>query len=102
MSKEIKTILKMENQEKQQIENQEKVTIHNHIIQQPTPKWSAGTAVLLSFIIPGAGQMYKGSVIVGILWLIFVSIGYMFLIFPGIILHIICMVTAASGDPYKK
>ncbi len=67
-----------------------------------TPKWSVGAAILLSIIIPGAGQMYKGSIISGILWLIFTTIGYLLLIIPGMILHIICIATAASGDPYRN
>ncbi|HCV81951.1 MAG: hypothetical protein CMP12_16495 [Zunongwangia sp.] len=65
------------------------------------PKWSAGVAILLSIFFPGVGHIYKGEVLVGILWLIFVTIGYILFIFPGIILHLICIVTAASGDPYK-
>lgn len=64
-------------------------------------KWSPGVAAVLSLVIPGAGQMYKGDVGTGIIWLIFVVIGYMLLIIPGLILHLICIITAASGDPYK-
>ena len=33
-------------------------------------KWSPGVAALLSFIIPGAGQMYRGDVIMGLVWLV--------------------------------
>jgi hypothetical protein len=64
-------------------------------------KWSPGVAALLSFLIPGAGQIYKGNVMSGILWLIFVVIGYAMLFIPGLILHLICIFAAASGDPYK-
>ncbi|MFD2034633.1 hypothetical protein ACFSKL_07535 [Belliella marina] len=64
-------------------------------------KWSPGIAALLSFIIPGAGQMYKGDIGTGIVWFFFVVLGYFFLIVPGIVLHLICIVTAASGDPFK-
>ena len=64
-------------------------------------KWSPGIAALLSFIIPGAGQMYKGNVAAGLLWLFFVVVGYAFFIIPGLILHLICIITATSGDPYK-
>lgn len=80
--------------------NEKQTIIVQNIIS--TPKWSTGTAVLLSFIIPGAGQMYKGNIIQGILWLIITSIGYLFFVIPGIILHIICIATAASGNPYKN
>jgi TM2 domain-containing membrane protein YozV len=72
-------------------------------VQAPAPQlWSQGVAALLSFIIPGAGQMYRGKVLAGIVWLIAVGCGYAFLILPGIILHIICIATAYSGDPTKK
>src|SRR6218665_3700348 len=78
-------------------------TIH---IQTPPPqyrvrKWSPGVAALISFLIPGGGQMYKGDVGLGIFWFIIVIVGYIFLVVPGLILHLICVVTAASGDPYK-
>jgi len=64
-------------------------------------RWSPGVAALLSFIIPGAGQMYKGVVGEGILWFIFTIIGYILFIIPGLILHLICILTAVNGDPYK-
>lgn len=65
------------------------------------PKWNAGLAILLGVFFPGVGHIYKGEVAAGILWLIFVTIGYFLFIFPGLILHLICIITAASGDPYK-
>jgi len=62
-------------------------------------KWSPGVAAVLSLVIPGAGQMYKGSVGRGLLWLVVVVVGYTLFVVPGIILHLICILTAASGDP---
>lgn len=64
-------------------------------------RWIPGVAALISFLIPGGGQMYKGDIGAGIVWFIVVIIGYIMLVVPGLILHIICMVNAASGDPYK-
>lgn len=64
-------------------------------------KWSPGVAAVLSLIIPGAGHLYKGQIGTGLAWMFFVVIGYFMLVIPGLILHIICIVTAASGDPYK-
>ena len=64
--------------------------------------WSPGVAALLSFFIPGLGQLYKGSIATGIIWLFAVPIGYVLLVVPGIILHIICICTAASGNPYQR
>lgn len=72
-----------------------------HIAANKQPQWSPGIAALLSLIIPGAGQIYKGQVLNGILWLLFVFIGYWLIIIPGIILHVICIFGAASGDPRK-
>ena len=67
---------------------------------QPTPP-SPGIAAVLSLVIPGAGQMYRGSILAGLLWLAAVGAGYLLLLWPGVILHIICIVVAASGtaDP---
>lgn len=68
---------------------------------QPQRKWSPGVAALLSFLIPGAGQIYKGNIGSGLVWMFFVVVGYIMLIIPGLILHFICIFAAASGDPYK-
>jgi len=73
---------------------------------QPTPTiaiqrdWSPGIAALLSFIIPGAGQIYKGSIAAGLLWFVATAIGYVMLIIPGLVLHLLCIFAAAMGDPY--
>lgn len=80
-------------------EFREDKVIHHYPREQ---QWNPGVAAILSLIIPGVGQMYKGDVGSGILWLITVIIGYMLLIFPGLILHLICIIMAASGNPYKK
>lgn len=73
----------------------------NYVNPPAVRKWSPGVAALLSFLIPGAGQMYKGNVGSGLFWFIIVIIGYFLLIVPGLILHLICIVTASSGNPYK-
>lgn len=67
----------------------------------PQPKWNKGVAALLSLIIPGAGQMYKGQVGNGLVWLVFVVIVYAAFNALGLILHLLCIFGAASGDPYK-
>jgi len=68
---------------------------------QPARKWSPGVAALLSFLIPGAGQMYKGNVISGLIWFMFTVIGYFLLFIPGLVIHFFCIVLAATVDPYK-
>lgn len=51
-------------------------------------------AAVFSFILPGAGQMYAGRIGAGLVWFVGVIIGYVFLILPGIVLHIACIYSA--------
>src|SRR5258707_1115962 len=70
------------------------------VVQQADVRaWNPGVAAVLSLIIPGAGQMYKGRVFSGLVWLVAVVIGYTLLVVPGVILHLCCIVSAASGTP---
>jgi hypothetical protein len=46
------------------------------------------------------GQLYKGQVLGALLWFLMVPIGYIFFIVPGLVLHLICLVDAGSGNPY--
>ena len=64
--------------------------------------WSPGIAAVLSLVIPGAGQMYKGQIANGLVWLICVVIGYFFLVIPGLILHFFCILGAAAGDSTQR
>jgi TM2 domain-containing membrane protein YozV len=67
------------------------------------PLWSPGVAAVLSLVIPGAGQMYKGQVINGLAWLFLTCLGYfMCCVLPGVVLHLCCILGAASGDPYRR
>lgn len=68
-------------------------------VQQPQQTWNPGTAAVLSFVIPGAGQMYKGQIGSGILWLIGTVAGYCAFIVPGLIVHIACIYRAYSQAP---
>lgn len=56
-----------------------------------TRKQANGVAAVLSFFIPGLGQIYKGQIISGLVWLLIVPIGYLALIVPGLILHVMCV-----------
>lgn len=58
---------------------------------------SPGVAAVLSLVIPGAGQMYTGNVGTGIAWLLFTAVGYVAFILPGLILHIVCILSAADS-----
>ena len=64
--------------------------------------WSPGAAAVLSLFIPGAGQIYKGKVIGGLIWLVFVVTGYCLHMVPGVILHIACIFSAYYGEPAKR
>ena len=68
---------------------------------QNVKRWSPLVAALLSLIIPGLGQMYKGQVFNGLAWLVIVIIGYVALIIPGVVLHVCCVLGAVLGDPYR-
>ena len=63
----------------------------------PDGTWSPGIAVLLSLLLPGAGQAYKGQWATGILYLIFTAAGYGLFFYPGIFVHILCVYNAARG-----
>jgi TM2 domain-containing membrane protein YozV len=57
---------------------------------------SPGLAAVLSLLVPGAGQLYTGNIISGLLWFILVTAGYT-LVLPGIFLHLVCVALAASS-----
>ena len=67
---------------------------------RPAKRWSPLVAMFLSLLIPGLGQLYKGQALNGFVWFCLTVAGY-FLIIPGIILHVCCVLGAASGDPYR-
>ncbi|MBS0209553.1 MAG: DUF4339 domain-containing protein [Planctomycetes bacterium] len=63
-------------------------------------RWSKGTAMVLSFLWPGLGQIYKGELLGGLAWMFFVVVGYAFLIIPGLVLHLLCIIGAGMGNEY--
>jgi len=72
------------------------------INQPPVRLWSPGLAAVLSFFVPGLGQLYKGQFVSAVFWFVFVSMGYVALILPGLILHFFCVVGALSGNPWGE
>jgi TM2 domain-containing membrane protein YozV len=58
---------------------------------------NAAVAAVLSMVVPGAGQLYAGRPLAALAWFMAVSFGYLFLIFPGLILHIVCIASAAAA-----
>jgi TM2 domain-containing membrane protein YozV len=59
---------------------------------------SGGIAAVLSFFLPGLGQLYKGQAGRGLLWFFASLIGYAMLIFPGLLIHLFCVINAMSTD----
>ena len=73
--------------------------------QQQLQQWtntSATQAALLSFFVPGLGQMCSGRVPAGLLWMMFTCLGYVCFIVPGIVLHILCVINAARQPPQLR
>ena len=60
------------------------------------PLYSPTLAAILSILLPGAGHMYSARAKAGVLWLFTTLAGYMCLIVPGIILHILCVASATN------
>ena len=62
-----------------------------------TPLEKSGGAAVLSFFIPGLGQIYTGRFMAAIFWFILTPLGYLFFILPGVLFH--CM---AIKDAYDR
>ena len=58
--------------------------------QQP----NLGLAGVLSFLLPGLGQIYRGEVVVGMIWMMLTFAGYLSCFFPGLFLHLISIIFA--------
>jgi hypothetical protein len=57
---------------------------------------SPALAAVASLFVPGAGQLYAGRPIAALLWFLVVSAAYT-LVLPGLVLHLFCIVSAASS-----
>jgi TM2 domain-containing membrane protein YozV len=80
---------------------QQSVVVNNIVHPVAARRWNPGIAAVLSVFWPGLGQIYKGQVINGLVWMVVVFIGYLLLVVPGLILHVCCIIGAAMGDPYR-
>jgi hypothetical protein len=67
----------------------------------PTRSSSPLVAGLLSLWIPGAGHLYAGHVFAAFLWFLAVGAGYA-LILPGLVLHLFCIVSAATTSARQR
>jgi len=61
------------------------------------PEPSGAAAAILSMIVPGAGQLYAGRPLSAVAWFFLVTMGYLLLIVPGVLLHVLCIASAASS-----
>lgn len=52
-------------------------------------------AAFANFFCPGLGHLVLAKPFQALLWFVLVVIGYLCFIFPGIILHILCILDAA-------
>lgn len=52
-------------------------------------------AAIWSMMLPGLGQLLKGQVMPGIFWALFVGSGYFMYFWPGLFLHLLCVLDAA-------
>ena len=77
-----------------------------------TPKWNRGIAAVLSFVIPGLGQIYKGEIATGLLAMLLLPVAYLIglvsaasffpLIIIGPLFHLAIIRDAyVKGDPMQ-
>ena len=66
----------------------------------PKRRWHYSLAAGLS-ILPGAGHLYRGSTLNGLLWVLLVAMGYFLFSTFGLLLHLLCLADSVSGNPYK-
>jgi len=53
--------------------------------------WNRSTAIVLSFILPGLGQGYKGQIVAAVVWLSIVMMGYFYYPIFGFVSHCLCI-----------
>ncbi|MBV8758016.1 MAG: hypothetical protein JO257_12090 [Deltaproteobacteria bacterium] len=70
------------------------------LVARATP--NAAVAGVLSLIVPGAGQLYAGHPLSAVLWFVVVSLGYLLLIVPGVVLHALCIAQATSAAHHPR
>jgi hypothetical protein len=62
----------------------------------------AAIAAVLSLVVPGAGQLYAGRPLSAFMWFAMVTVGYLFLVIPGLLLHILCVASAAAAAHHPR
>jgi hypothetical protein len=69
--------------------------VDTYLEARPPPNPAA--AAVLSLIVPGAGQLYAGRPLAAVAWFTLVTMGYLLLVVPGMLLHIVCVASAAAA-----
>ena len=59
-------------------------------------------AAVWSMMLPGLGQMMKGQIMPGIIWAFLTAGGYYAFFWPGITIHILCVLDAALNKGVKS
>ncbi len=59
-------------------------------------------AGVLSFVVPGLGQLYKGQFWGALLWFLITGAGYAAFFFPGLVVHFFCVLAAAFNSAGKE
>ena len=59
-------------------------------------------AAIMTFMLPGLGQLLKGQIMPGIFWALAVGFGYFAFTWPGLIIHIFCILDAAITQGEDK
>lgn len=75
--------------------------IRNYNAGQSNLAWNPGVAAVLSFFIPGAGQIYKGEVGRGFLTLLAWIIGLFLLVLPDLVVWVWAVLDAAGRNPLE-
>jgi hypothetical protein len=58
--------------------------------------FSRGLAMLLSFCLPGMGQIYRGDTRKGVNWMLGTLAAYCCVILPGLVVHLLCIIDAGK------
>lgn len=63
--------------------------------------WNPGVAAVLSFFVPGAGQIYKGEVGRGFLTFLALIVGFVLFVLPGVVVWVWAVLDAAGRTPQE-
>lgn len=72
------------------------------VTEEPVRLWSRWKVTLASLLVPGLGQYFKGEVPAAVAWFVCVVTGYFLHARFGIVMHLMCAVAAASGNPWTE